>query len=413
MRIAVLAFDTRGGVQPYVALSLGLQQAGHEVTMITTADFGDLVTGHGVTFAATTGDTEATVRAMGGAAELSARERGRFMREQMQATAGRTSAEVLAGARGSDVVMAGIGGSLTGRPVAEKLGIPFLEAHLQPLGPPTAAFPGPLLPQVPAWLGGAGRKASHRITALALRSMLSAGSRQIRAELGLPVRPAPLSGTLPAVYGFSPQVVPQPPEWGPQRKITGYWSLPAAPGWTPPDALVDFLAAGPPPVCIGFGSMSSRDPERLSDLILQSVRRARVRAVLLSGWGGLADQGGDDVFVTTEVPHDWLFPQMAAVVHHGGAGTTGAALTAGVPSVVVPFAVDQPFWASRVVALDVGPRPIPRKRLTSENLGAALRTATTDDAMARRAADLGTRIRAENGVATAVRHLESFPLSGV
>lgn len=159
--------------------------------------------------------------------------------------------------------------------------------------------------------------------------------------------------------------------------------------------------------------MSSRDPERLSDLILQSVRRARVRAVLLSGWGGLADQGGDDVFVTTEVPHDWLFPQMAAVVHHGGAGTTGAALTAGVPSVVVPFAVDQPFWASRVVALDVGPRPIPRKRLTSENLGAALRTATTDDAMARRAADLGTRIRAENGVATAVRHLESFPLSGV
>jgi UDP:flavonoid glycosyltransferase YjiC (YdhE family) len=170
--------------------------------------------------------------------------------------------------------------------------------------------------------------------------------------------------------------------------------------------LVDFITAGPPPVCIGFGSMSSRDPQQLGDLVLRAVRRARVRAVLLSGWGGLTHEGGDDLFVAAEAPHDWLYPQMAAVVHHGGAGTTGAAFSAGVPTVIVPFAVDQPFWASRVTALGVGPSPIPRKRLTDQKLGDALRVATTDNAMSRRAADLGAQIRAEHGVLTAVQHLE-------
>lgn len=407
MKIAVIAFDTRGGVQPYVALSLGLQQAGHDVTMITTAGFSDLVTGHGVTLAATTGDAEAVVREMGGAAELGARQRNRLMREQMQSTVGQTAGEVLAAAAGADLVMAGIGGSLTGRPVAEKLGVPYVEAHLQPLGPPTAAFPGPLLPQVPGWMGGVGREMSHRATALALRAMFGSASRLVRGELGLPARSAPTGDTPSAVYGFSPQVVPQPPEWRPRRLVTGYWSLSAEAGWTPPPALVDFIASGPPPVCIGFGSMSSSDPEALSQLVLRAVRRAGVRAVLLSGWGGLADRGGDDVFVAAEAPHDWLYPQMAAVVHHGGAGTTGAALTAGVPAVVVPFAVDQPFWGSRVATLGVGPTPIPRKRLTEQNLSDALLAATTDASMSRRAADLGVSIRAEDGVATAIRHVES------
>jgi len=406
MRIAIIAFDTRGGVQPYVALSLGLQEAGHDVTMITTAGFSDLVTGHGVRLAATTGDTEAAVREMGGAADLSARDRNRFMREQMRTTISRTTAEVLAAAQGAELVMAGIGGSLTGRPVAEKLGVPYVEAHLQPLGPPTAAFPGPLLPQVPHWSGGTGRRLSHRITAMSLHLMFGSSTRPIRAELGLPIRPASSGYSPLAVYGFSPHVVPQPPEWGTRRKVTGYWTLPAAPGWTPPAALVDFITAGPPPVCIGFGSMSSRDPQQFGDLVLRAVRRARVRAVLLSGWGGLTHEGGDDVFVATEAPHDWLYPQMAAVVHHGGAGTTGAAFTAGVPTVIVPFAVDQPFWASRVTALGVGPSPIPRKRLTDQKLGDALRVATTDNAMRRRAADLGAQIRAEHGVLTAVQHLE-------
>ncbi len=200
---------------------------------------------------------------------------------------------------------------------------------------------------------------------------------------------------------------------GDKRHVTGYWPLPPVSDWSPPADLAAFLDAGPPPVCIGFGSTPSEDPGALTATVLEAVRRAGVRAVLLSGWGGLVSAGRseegagpatdrDDVIVVDEVPHEWLFPRMAAVVHHGGAGTTGAAFRAGVPAVVVPFVVDQPFWGSRVEALGVGPRPVPRRGLTAAALADALRIAVGDRAMAERAAGLGRRIRAEDGVAAAV-----------
>ena len=133
---------------------------------------------------------------------------------------------------------------------------------------------------------------------------------------------------------------------------------------------------------------------------------AGVRAVLLSGWGGLRSIEDDDVFCADAMPHDWLFPRVSAAVHHGGAGTTGAALRAGVPAIVVPFAMDQPFWGSRVEALGAGPTPIPRKRLTAARLADALRKAVTDEAMRARAAEIGELLRAEDGVAEAAACFE-------
>lgn len=408
MRIAVLAFDTMGGIQPYIALSRGLADAGHDVTMITPAGFADLVTGYGVRHAATTGDTEAGTRQAAGVAEMSGRDRNRFMREQLRTSLGPTTDEVLAAARHADVLLGGVGGSITGRPVAEALGVRWLDAHLQPLGPPTTAFPGTLVTRLPAWSGDVGLRVSHRLTNAALQTMFGASQRHVRAHLNLPRRPRSEPKDRPTIYGFSPLVVPQPPEWGASRKITGYWTLPTQSGWVAGQQLVDFMAAGPPPVGIGFGSMSSRNPEALTELVVDAVRRAGLRAVLLSGWGGLANHPDQDVFVAEEVPHDWLYPQLAAVVHHGGAGTTGAALRAGVPAVVVPFAVDQPFWGSRVAALGVGPTPIPRKALTAPKLGDALRATVADRVMHRRAADLGHRLSAEDGVGEAVRHLARY-----
>jgi UDP:flavonoid glycosyltransferase YjiC (YdhE family) len=188
--------------------------------------------------------------------------------------------------------------------------------------------------------------------------------------------------------------------------VTGYWWLPAPAAWEPPPALAAFLAAGGRVVSVGFGSMASEDPAFVTELVLGAIRRAGVRAVILSGWGGLATRPqADDVFVADSIPHDWLFPRVTAVVHHGGAGTTGAAIRAGVPAIVVPFGVDQPFWASRVHALGVGPTPIPRRQLTEDRLAAALRLAVTDGAMKARAADLGRAVRAEDGVGEAVRRL--------
>jgi len=149
--------------------------------------------------------------------------------------------------------------------------------------------------------------------------------------------------------------------------------------------------------------MASDDPEAVTALVLGAVRSAGVRAVLLAGWGGLTSlRQESDVLCADALPHDWLFPRVKAVVHHGGAGTTGAALRAGVPAIVVPFTMDQPLWGSRVAALGAGPEPIPRARLRQDRLANALLRTVADEAMRARAADLGVQIRDEDGIANAV-----------
>lgn len=408
MRIAVLALDTRGGVQPYTVLALGLQAAGHDVRMVVHADAAAGISARGLATVPLAGHAEEAVRESG-ASEMNLVSRNRFMRRMMRESIGEQARQALDGCADVDVLTAGIGGSVIAVALAEKVGRPFVEAQLQPIGPPTAAFPGPLLPQVPRRLGAPGVRLSHRATALGIGMLLGPGVKQVRTEVfDLPARPARRAAGLPILYGYSPIVVPKPPEWGPDRHVTGYWTLRDGDDWVPPAELTAFLAAGPPPVCVGFGSMVGDDPAALAALVVEAVRRAGMRAILLSGWGGLADIAAqDDTLVLDQVPHDWLLPRCAAAVHHGGAGTTGAALRAGVPAVVVPFGMDQPFWASRVAALGTSPAPIPRKRFSAPALTRALRAAA-EPVMRRRAAEIGDRIRAEDGVGAAVGHYDAL-----
>jgi sterol 3beta-glucosyltransferase len=184
--------------------------------------------------------------------------------------------------------------------------------------------------------------------------------------------------------------------------VTGYWWPAGPPGWQPPGPLVDFLGAGPPPVFVGFGSMTPNH-ERLHEVVATAVKRAGVRAVVQSGWAGLGwagqERAGDDILVVGDLPHDWLFPRTAAVVHHAGAGTTGAGLRAGVPAVPVPVLVDQPFWADRLHHLGVAPQPLPLRELTAGTLTDALRSCLDRSAYRDRATELARRIRAEDGPA--------------
>jgi sterol 3beta-glucosyltransferase len=210
----------------------------------------------------------------------------------------------------------------------------------------------------------------------------------------------------PVLYAFSPAVVPRPSDWRKGCSITGYWFL-DKPDWIPPQTLLDFIQAASPPVYIGFGSMSERDPQALSELLIRALRLAGQRGVLLSGWADLPKENmPDDMYVIESVPHDWLFPRMAAVVHHGGAGTTAAVFRAGVPNIAVPFFGDQNFWAGQVWRLGTGPRPIPRKRLTAENLAQAIKQAVSSAPIQQRAEALGEEIRREDGVARAIEILE-------
>jgi UDP:flavonoid glycosyltransferase YjiC (YdhE family) len=205
------------------------------------------------------------------------------------------------------------------------------------------------------------------------------------------------------LYGYSRHVWPPPGGWDATNHVTGYWFLDAHADWLPPQDLLEFLDAGDPPVYVGFGSMGNRNPAEAAEITLQALQRAGQRGVLAAGWGGLSPaELPESVYMTSSIPHNWLFPRMAAVVHHGGAGTTAAGLRAGIPSIVVPFMGDQPCWGQRVAALGVGPRPIPRRKLTVEALAAAIGQAIHDSQMRQRARQLGENIRDEHGVANAV-----------
>lgn len=316
----------------------------------------------------------------------------------------------------SDLILAGFAGLSTGLALSEKLGIPLLQAYLMPFTP-TSEFPGVLTPQIPqtrlmTWANGL----SHRLAQQMIWQMLRSADNKARTRV-LQMKPAPFLGpfaslqreTGPILYGYSPQVIPPPADWAEHIHVTGYWFLEPPSGWEPPSDLMDFLQAGPPPVYVGFGSMLSRKPEETADLVLQALAHTGQRAVLSSGWGGLRKKNlPETVFMIGSIPHGWLFPRMSAIVHHGGAGTTGAGLRAGIPSIITPFFGDQPFWGHRVYVLGVGPKPIPRRHLTVKNLANAIRRVVSDSEMREKASLLGERIHAENGVARAVEIIEQY-----
>lgn len=417
MRIAIIALGSQGDVQPYVALGKGLQAAGHQIRFITHKNFAGLVKGQRLEFWPVSGNVQEFAESPEMRALL---EKGNFIAitrhtaKAAEEAAVNWAKEALVAALGIDLLLAGVGGLFLALGLAEKLHIPLMQAYIFPFTP-TRAFPGPLFPQSLGRLGGGFNLLSHQLVRQAIWQGIRAGDNAMRKQvLGLPTAPflgsygSPILRRYPTLYGFSPAVIPPPADWK-NVEVTGYWFLDSAPDWIPPPALSDFLKAGPPPVYIGFGSMGNRDPEATADLVLKALEQTGQRAVMQSGWSGLRKENlPSNVFLTDSVPHSWLFPQMAAVVHHGGAGTTAAGLRAGVPSVVIPFFADQPYWGQTVANLGVGTAPIPRKELTTEKLAGAIQTVVSNAAMRRKASELGAKIRAEDGIARVARVVEKL-----
>ncbi len=416
MRIAIIATGSRGDVQPYIALGKGLQSAGHEIRLLTHQNFEALARAQGLEPWILRGDVQQVAQSEAMQACL---ESGNFlgimaqMAKEAEQAAVQLAEEALEVCRGMDLLLGGMGGLYTGLALCEKLDLPFLQAYLLPFTP-TRQFPTLLADGLPFRLPPGFNRLSHHLTRQVFwQGFRRADRRSRRQVLGLP--PAPFLGPyrsphlrgMPVLYGFSPAVIRPPADWGDDTHVTGYWSLEPEDGWEPDPGLGSFLEAGPPPVYIGFGSMGNRDPRATAELVLKALEMAGQRAVLSSGWGGLeAGALPDTVFPVGSVPHHWLFPRMAAVVHHGGAGTTAAGLQAGVPSIVVPFFGDQPFWGRRVRDLGVGPEPIPRRALRAEPLVQAIGEAVSDPQMRQRAAELGAQIRAEDGIGRAAAVLE-------
>jgi sterol 3beta-glucosyltransferase len=420
MRITILTGGSRGDVQPYVALGVGLQQAGHAVQIATHEPFRTFIRERGLDFFPVGGDyrqiyeseTWPQLRARGGNRLRLIKQ----LRRMVEANSIGFIHDAWQACQDAQVILFSTSVFVAAMALAEKMQCPLYCAGLLPLTP-TRFQAGVRLPPLPVPLRFLGPLGYNWLThwlslqtghQLARLVMLPAYQR----ALDLPPRPFWLSlrsfqqGPL-FLYGYSRHVVPRPPDWSASNRVTGYWFLDRPADWRPSSHLVDFLASGPTPVYVGFGSMREQDAAELTETVVEALLRARQRGVLLTGQAGLgAGKLPDEIFAVEAIPHDWLFPRMAAVVHHGGAGTTAAGLRAGLPSVIVPFAWDQPFWGRRVWELGVGPRPIPRKHLSVERLADAITAAVSNKEMRLRAQALGERIRQEDGVARAVEAFE-------
>ena len=396
-RALLITTGSRGDVQPFLVLAHALAEAGACPVVAAPRRFDNLAARFGVEFIGLDDSILDLQDELVGAGPVRAvRSLGRIrplMRRWLD-----DLAELAHGKAGRADIVVFTQKALGGASVAERLKVPGLPAQLIPTGPPTSAFRAPFAPvgtprllYRASWLLVGAAEAPWRRMVAQWRS----------ARLGLKTRPIPFSRIVASrgiLSAWSPRLLAAPPEWRSSQSPLGFWRSRET-GTLPPD-VERFLAAGPPPVVIGFGSMRHDDPTRLAREVMDGLRRAGRRGILLAGWSGLSASGGGDVLAVEEAPLDGLLPRAAAIVHHGGVGTVGAALHSGTPQVISPFFGDQPFWAGRLRELGVAPRPL--RRITGEALAERLRAA---DALADTAGALGEVMADEDGCAAAIARI--------
>lgn len=406
----MLSFGTRGDVEPWLALALGLQQAGYEVTLGADADFETMIRARGIHYAPlvmnlrellNTSDEVRT--AFNAESQLEKQLEAEIFEQQVRPMLD----NCWQAAQGADLLLYDTMLAPVAYHIAEKLAIPAIMTSVMPNMSPTRAFP--LIGGPKIRLGGWANKLSYQLYRLSWAQSYPDLSRWAYQTLKLPPYSRFLNywqrqgRPIPVLYSYSQHLLPSPPDWNATTLASGYWLLDQAAGWQPPPELEAFLAAGPAPLAIGFGSMVGLDPQHQSQIITAAVQQLGQRAILLTGWGGLAQHPfPDTIFCLAEAPHEWLFPRCVAVVHHGGSGTTGMALRCGQPSVICPFVTDQYFWGHISHRQGLSPAPIPQTELTSTNLAHAIKTVLTDPSLRQRVALLGAALRQEDGVARAV-----------
>lgn len=406
MKLTIVTSGSRGDVQPYVALAIGLRNLSHDITFVTNENHTHFIESHGFKIYKIKGDIRAIVESEEGARLLESGYSINFLLKFIniyKEFLGTFLEDLYDGCQGSEGI---IYSTVTSSAyfVAQSMNIPSIAAYLQPINR-TNEFPVFLFPP-------------NTITTKLTNYMSYVTAEQlfwqpIRSYVNdwlknkVKTKKAPFLGlyeslkktNYPFVYGYSPSILPRPHDWQESIKVFGYWFLDKQESWQPSKYLVDFLEDGKAPVYVGFGSMANRSPEESAETVIKALKKTKSRGVLLSGWNGLKKSDlDDDIFMIDSAPHDWLFPQMSAIVHHCGAGTTSAALKSGVPSVPVPFFADQPFWAYQIYHLGLASKPIMRKDLNSNNLAYSINKVIEDNHIQKRSKKMGHIVSSEKGV---------------
>jgi sterol 3beta-glucosyltransferase len=412
MNITILTYGSRGDVQPFLPLSLGLMARGHKVILAAPSRFKKLVEEHGITFYPLAGDPEDLSRRLNDAGY-------NFIKQvtELMSHAVEIGAEMLSqtdeACRDADLIIHTFAHTVGAHTLAREKKIPDIHIQTFPMFAPTGDYPNVTMPNF-------GSRILNRLThTLSMQiTMLTStlGFDQVRRRAGLPKRKLfnpfkdnPPRPRTPILCAWSPSLLPPSSDWNPRVHVTGYYFLPENESYSPPPELDAFLKSGKHPVCVSFGSMVNKKAEKIDSIIRESLKQMNYRGVILSGWGRAKRESTNDLLYLESAPHDWLLPKCKLLVHHGGAGTTSAGLRAGIPQVVVPFMADQPFWGNRVHAVGVGPRPILVKKLSMERMVSAIAEAESKVVL-ERAQATGQIIRGEDGVGHAVELIESHAM---
>ncbi|VFQ92651.1 unnamed protein product [Cuscuta campestris] len=420
MQIAMLIVGTRGDVQPFVAIGKKLQEDGHRVRLATHSHFKKFVLGAGLEFYPLGGDPHVLASYMvrnkgflpSGPSEI------HIQRKQIKDIVSSLLPACIEPDQVTKVPF-DVDAIIANPPayghtdVAEALEVPLHIFFTMPWTP-TSEFPHPLY--------RASQPVAYKLSYQMVGGLIWVGMRDVINSFRkkkLKLRPITYlsnsywpSPDIPYGYIWSPHLVPKPKDWGPKIDVVGFCFLDLASSYDPPKALIEWLEDGQKPIYIGFGSLPVQEPERMTQIIVQALEMTGQRGIINEGWGGLGKlkEPKDFVYVVDSCPHDWLFVRCAAVVHHGGAGTTAAGLKAACPTTVVPFFGDQPFWGDRVHARGVGPAPIPVDEFSLEKLVSAIQF-MLDPKVKERATELAKAMENEDGATGAVKAFyKHFPL---
>lgn len=408
MNITIVALGSSGDAYPSIALGLGLKKAGCRVCLAANPVFEADALKRGIDFfpiqtmlRQSLADTPNSIKPSKSLSPL------RFLRSKKKHIAPileQIVTDIRYACQDADLILYNMLG-LPAHHFAKQTGIKAFPICLQPLGR-TNEFPSPVISSnihVPKMLNAASYRVVEKCMALFLNNSDQLKGKASFQEFFQEI----YSENIPVFHGFSACLLPKPSDWSDNMHITGYWFLDHPRDWSPPKGLQNFLSQGPAPVCVGFGSMNDPDINITIKKAVQGILQAGHRVVLLTGWSEehFSEPANPNVYVTKNIPHSWLFPRVCAVVHHGGAGTTGAALKAGIPSVIIPFFFDQGFWADRLEKLGAGPPRLSKKALTPKSMTDCINKVLNNKIMHDRLKDLSFKLNAENGVENAVNLL--------